>query len=56
MASALTTALERTQSHPMPVQQHSVQFVEPAMPQTPTTRRRQMLATELPEDLRMSEW
>ncbi|KAJ9091114.1 hypothetical protein QFC20_007721 [Naganishia adeliensis] len=54
MASALTTALERTQSHPMPVQQHSVQFVEPAMPQTPTTRRRQMLATELPEDLRMN--
>lgn len=26
-----------------------------ALPQTPTTRRRQMLATELPEDLRMSE-
>ncbi|KAJ9110552.1 hypothetical protein QFC20_002881 [Naganishia adeliensis] len=54
-ASALTTALERTQSHHMPVQQHSVQLVEPAMPQTQTTRRRQTLATELPEDLRMSE-
>jgi hypothetical protein len=52
--SALTSDLGRVQSHPMSIQP-SVQFVEPALPQTPTTRRRQMLATELPEDLRLSE-
>lgn len=51
---ALASQLERTQSHPMAIQP-SVQFVEPALPQTPTTRRRQMLATELPEDLRLSK-
>ncbi|KAJ9120380.1 hypothetical protein QFC24_005337 [Naganishia onofrii] len=53
--SALTSKLERVRSNPMPMQQHVVQFVEPALPETPTTRRRQMLATELPEDLRLSE-
>jgi hypothetical protein len=51
---ALTSQLERIQSHPMAIQP-SVQFIEPALPQTPTTRRRQMLATELPEDLRLSK-
>ncbi|GHJ90030.1 hypothetical protein NliqN6_6432 [Naganishia liquefaciens] len=50
---ALTSQLERIQSHPMAIQP-SVQFIEPALPQTPTTRRRQMLATELPEDLRLN--
>ncbi|KAJ9092390.1 hypothetical protein QFC21_006892 [Naganishia friedmannii] len=53
-ASALTSELERVRSNPMPMQQHVVQFVEPALPETPTTRRRQMLATELPEDLRLN--
>ena len=47
--------LQRTQSNPKSIQYQSQLFVEPAMPQTPTTRRRQMLATELPEDLRLSE-
>ncbi|KAJ9091892.1 hypothetical protein QFC19_008918 [Naganishia cerealis] len=55
VTSVLTTELERIRSNPVPMQQHSVQFVEPALPETPTTRRRQMLATELPEDLRLSK-
>ncbi len=51
--------LQRVQSNPIPAQfntMHGQAFAEPSMPQTPTTRRRQMLATELPEDLRLSEW
>ncbi len=47
--------LERSYSNPMPVQYgSSTMIAEPALPQTPTTRRRQMLATELPENLRLS--
>lgn len=47
--------LTRTTSHPLPLPLPAFQHLEPALPQTPTTRRRQMLATELPEDLRLSE-
>jgi hypothetical protein len=56
MASQISAPLQRVHSNPMPMQYGQGLLVEPAMPQTPTTRRRQMLATELPEDLRLSEW
>lgn len=42
------------QSQPVPTASTQTPQVDLALPQTPTTRRRQMLATELPEDLRLS--
>lgn len=47
-------ALLRTHSQPVPAAAHPVTEID-SIPSTPTTRRRQMLATELPEDLRLSK-
>ncbi len=55
METQTSAPLHRVHSNPIPMQYCQGMMVEPAMPQTPTTRRRQMLATELPEDLRLSE-
>jgi hypothetical protein len=43
-------------AQPMPAASAQPSQPDLALPQTPTTRRRQMLATELPEDLRLSEF
>lgn len=43
------------QSQPVPATTLPAPQPDLALPQTPTTRRRQMLATELPEDLRLSK-
>jgi hypothetical protein len=54
LATPTVSADTAGQSQPVPAASTQTPQLDLALPQTPTTRRRQMLATELPEDLRLS--